>query len=870
MWHIIRLSLLFLLALFACTNVEQDQLIDQPVCSVETINADVTQAYEQGCVRVLVSEDLSEKLESVVNSYTRPKMLASDEKISQINVRSMQRTFPNAGRFEARTRKEGLHLWYDVEFDINTPLDKARSNLSAIQGIRKVEYRPVMALSSFNDPRLAEQWHYQNNVGSAHINLFGAWTYTTGSPDVIVAVVDGGIDYGHEDLASNMWVNTVEKNGLSGVDDDKNGYKDDLHGFNFVANVGKLVPNNHGTHVAGTIAAVNNNRMGVCGIAGGDGSSNSGVRLMSCQIFVDESDPYAGNSGGKGATAIKYAADNGAVICQNSWGYETLAVIPASDKAAIDYFVKYAGIDENGQQTGAMRGGLVIFAAGNEDRDAAAPATYEKVVAVASIGKDFRKASYSNYGEWVDIAAPGNSILSTVVGGYAYMQGTSMACPHVSGVAALVLSKYKRSGYNPDMLRSRIESSATDIDGYNAGYKGKLGKLLNAQAALAGASTTPPANVGTITGSVRSNAVTIRITVPSDPDDGKASGFNVYCSKQPLTTLNPNQPPSNLIIRSFSTGHLNVGEELEAIVTDLDFESTYYFRVNAFDFSGNFSGLSSQLVQTTMTNNSPLIVVSDSVDVVMKAFESVVLRFDGNDPDSHALSWELQPEMTGVTLVDMGDNNAQVTIKGTESGAGVHTVQLILEDEYGAADTKSIRFEVLENHVPMIVANLDNLYFGSISQERSFSVADYFSDLDGEPLKYRITNAAPNVVNVNENKGVIYVVSLAYGLANITVTAIDAMDQSARQTFSVLVRDDNQPIDVYPNPVKDVMWLRTGTQCRCHVKIVSNSGAVVLERDIDVSPFDPGSIDVSAFSGGVYSVIVRYENKEIKTHIIKL
>jgi subtilisin family serine protease len=864
------LLLLLLLIGVACTNDEQDPLLEQSVSATQSNATGLAPAYEPGHVRILVTQDLSEQLESVVSSYSRPRMLASDEKVSQINVRSMQRTFPYAGRFEERTRKEGLHLWYDVEFDVDTPLEKAKHNLSGIRGIKVVELRPVMTLTSYDDPRLAEQWHYQNAVGNAHINLFGAWSYTSGTPDVIVAIVDGGIDYTHEDLASNMWVNTAEKNGTPGVDDDKNGYKDDVHGFNFVASVGKLVPHNHGTHVAGTVAAVNNNGIGVCGVAGGNGSSNSGVRLMSCQIFVDEGDPYASNSGGKGSIAIKYAADNGAVICQNSWGYETLTQIPASDKAAIDYFIKYAGVDENGVQTGPMRGGLVVFAAGNEDRSAAAPAIYEPVIAVSSIGKDFRKATYSNYGEWVDLAAPGNSILSTLVGGYGYLQGTSMACPHVSGVAALVLSKFKRAGYNPDMLRARLESSATNIDGYNAGYKGKLGKLLQAQAAMAGGSTQPPASVGAISARVQSNTVTLQIPVPSDPDDGKASGFNVYASKSSLNTLNPNQPASDVIIRSFSTGHLNVGEELEATMNGLDFESTYYFRVNAFDFSGNFSGLSAQLVQTTMTNHAPVLVVSDSVDVIMKAFESVVLRFEGNDPDGHALFWSLQAETPGVTLVDMGDNNAQVTIKGPESSAGIHTVQLQLEDEYGAKDTKSISFEVRENNAPMIVEAFENLYLGSIGQQQSVSISRYFSDLDGEPLKYRFANTAPNVINVNENQGVVYFVSLAYGLARITVSATDALGQSVQQSFSVLVRDDNQPIDVYPNPVKDVMWLRTGTQRSCSVSIVSNAGAVVLEKDVDVSPFNPASFDVSALSGGVYSVVVKYDNKVIKKPIIKL
>lgn len=866
--------------------------------------------YEKGYVRVLLSEELSDKLEAAVSSGERQtKALAAEDVVSKIKIRSIQRTFPYAGRFEARTRKAGLHLWYDVEFDSQIPLDEAGNNMLSIKGVRKVEYRPVVArywddrvvkyvnettrsiaqpaaTMPFNDPRLPDQWNYHNDgsIGDnfragADINLFDAWNYTTGTPDVVVAVIDGGIDYTHEDIAANMWVNQAELNGTAGVDDDKNGYKDDIYGYNFVADIGKLVPVDHGTHVAGTIAAVNNNGKGVCGIAGGNGQSNSGVRLMSCQIFVNDDDPYAGNGGRKGATAIKYAADNGAVICQNSWGYPDLTETPASDKAAIDYFIEYAGIDENGKQTGPMRGGIVIFAAGNENREAAAPANYEKVVAVSSIGPDFRKAYYSNFGDWVDLAAPGGdsqsfgsrgTVLSTVVGGYGYMQGTSMACPHVSGVAALVLSQFKRSGYNSEMLRARLKSDATNIDSYNSNYNGKLGGLVNALASLSGGSTVPPNSVGIVSGSVRSNIVTLQWTVPTDPDDGKASGFNVYYRKTSLNGINVNNPPSDVMISSFSTGNLNAGDPFEAEIDGLDFNSTYYFVVNAFDFSGNFSPLSSQISLTTLSNNPPVITVLDSVNVTMKASQTVVLRFSGSDPDGHSLFWSLQPITDGITLVELSESNVQLTITGPLCEQGAHSLTLILEDEYGASVQQIINYDILENQPPELVNPIPNLYIGSLNKETTLSIADHFRDPDDELLRYTVNNTAPNIVNVNENKGTLYVVSLAYGLAQITVTATDAMGKSVSQQFSVLVRDENQPIDIYPNPVKDYMWLRTGENKHCLVTIFNAAGAKVFENEMDISPFDPAKIDMSKFSGGTYNVNVKDGNNEVKKQVVKL
>ena len=188
--------------------------------------------------------------------------------------------------------------------------------------------------------------------------------------------------------------------------------------------------------------------------------------LMSCQIFKEDED-----GGGRGASAIKWGADHGAVISQNSWGYPELDETPESIKAAVDYFVKYAGLDADGIQTGPMAGGLVVFAAGNERRMASS-STYESILNVTSMGADFVKAPYSNWGSFADLAAPGgykpNRVLSTLPGNrYGWMSGTSMACPHVSGAAALVVSACGGPGFTPAELRRRLEESARDISAFN-------------------------------------------------------------------------------------------------------------------------------------------------------------------------------------------------------------------------------------------------------------------------------------------------------------------------------------------------------------------------------------------------------------------
>ena len=176
-----------------------------------------------------------------------------------------------------------------------------------------------------------------------------------------------------------------DSNGEEGVDDDGNGYIDDVYGYNFADNKGGApVPDAdfHGTHVAGTVAARNNNGIGVCGVAGGDGTPNSGVRIMSTGVF-------SGKRGQGGfAKAFVYAADNGAVISQNSWGNQAPGRTPGSYRDAIDYFIKYAGCDNDGNQLAdsPMKGGVVIIASGNSNSEERyAPGEYGPAIAVLSL-----------------------------------------------------------------------------------------------------------------------------------------------------------------------------------------------------------------------------------------------------------------------------------------------------------------------------------------------------------------------------------------------------------------------------------------------------------------------------------------------------
>ena len=625
-----KLLLMLLLAgiVFSCVREPEAPLSDGQIPQ-ETYAPD-DEGVLKGWVRIKLRDD-AQALR--VGTFTRGAMESGDPELDRIaaslGATEVRRVFHEGGRFAERRRKFGLHLWYDVKFDDTLPVSRAQAELGSLSAVAHVQpvytirmfdagntlpeeavYVPAQRRAEragagpFDDPGLPKQWHYNNDgsgtkwVEGSDINLFEAWEVTAGDPSVIVAVTDHGVEYDHPDLAGNMWVNEAELNGTPGVDDDNNGYVDDIYGWNVILDSGTINPGTHGTHVAGTVAAVNNNGIGVCGVAGGTGNGD-GARIMSLAIF----DSTSANAGSY-PDAYAYAADNGAVISQNSWGYTSGVAMPQDVSDALDYFVANAGVDENGNQTGPMKGGLLVFAAGNEGTPSARmPAADPRTLCVTAMCSDYTRPNYANYSDDVDIFAPGGAdgndrnysdadrVYSTDLdGGYSYKWGTSMACPHVSGIAALVVAHYGvgHPGFTVEECREILLRSYRSVSEYvEPKYDGKLGVgLADAGMIFLEDAGTAPGTVSAPAARAMGRELELAWTVPADGNGLPVAEFRLTYTGRGIGKTEGKVPDTSgeVVLRNYTA--------VEATATYIwtgQYNTEYRFEVSGIDRFGHES-----------------------------------------------------------------------------------------------------------------------------------------------------------------------------------------------------------------------------------------------------------------------------------------
>mgnify|MGYP005748767913 FL=1 len=643
--------------------------------------------FVEGVVRVKLQREIADRMvaaklplsvKGTNRKYVQTGVTPLDRVNQKVKAVSMTRVFPYAGKNEAKHKAFGLDLWYDVHYEASgLKLAQARNLFRSAEGVSYAQriplYKPIggerflevspaavakaakaASTMPFNDPLLNDQWHYNNDghiagtkVG-ADANVFKAWeTGVTGSKDVLVAIIDGGFQVDHPDLKDNVWINTAELNGKPGVDDDGDGYVDDIYGYNFVINSSNINAHSHGTHVAGTVGATNNNGIGVCGVAGGS-DGKGGVKMMVCQVFDSRASSSAVADFG---AALVYAADRGASIAQCSWGASVAGDEDKSVTEAVDYFTKNGGGDK-------MNGGLCIFAAGNNGEEGDYyPGCLDKVVAVGSMAPDGSVAYYSNRGKWVDVTAPGGledngqqyGVLSTLPNStYGYNEGTSMACPHVSGIAALILSKYGNKQFSNETLRTLLTTSVNDLYTQNPEYEGLMGSgYIDAYKALQGKEGSVPEAVADFTVTASHDNALIEWVIPETEEKSIDHHVIYYSTEVFSATDDLNKLSSATVDTKFKYS----GDKMSYEVEGLKASTKYYFAIVAYNRWGKASAVSP--IKEATTNAGPKVQVDQknlSMTVDATKASTAEASFNVKNAGEGVLKYQLTTATTRATM----------------------------------------------------------------------------------------------------------------------------------------------------------------------------------------------------------------------------
>jgi len=441
-----------------------------------------------------------ESLNRDLFSSGKTGLSAVDQVNTKYNARKIAAHFRLTPEQAANPQLQSLSGWFKVYFNSAVDAAAVAREYSQLNEIVRADAVPInAAYATSNDTRVADQWHI-NQANDADIDAPEGWDLNTGNGQIIVAVMDTGVEWWHQDLAGtnavnsdrttikgNIWINTDEMNNTQAtVDEDGNGYNDDWVGWDFVSSVNPILnlgddydtedndprdKNSHGTHCAGNVGAINNNNRGIASAGGGwgeaaDGSSN-GVKIMALRIGWDDF-PSGRVSMDYAANAFVYAANNGAKIASCSWGSSEYG--PLVD--AINTFLY--GTTSPSASDPKIR--LIFKAAGNDDNENTDYMTgRDDIISVAATEENDNGADFTSYGTWVDICAPGNNILSTIPGNsYTSYSGTSMATPITAGIAANLWS------YDVNLTAEEVETylynGAENIDSHlSSKYLGKMG-----------------------------------------------------------------------------------------------------------------------------------------------------------------------------------------------------------------------------------------------------------------------------------------------------------------------------------------------------------------------------------------------------------
>jgi subtilisin family serine protease len=695
-----------------------------------------------------------------------PRAAASDlnalpERVRRLHARwgvQQATRFRSGGASRAGAASAGGHVVDSLNrgFRRTVVLDLANENdLSrAVEDYRQspdVEWaQPALVLSVQavpNDPMYSSLW------GMAKVEAPAAWEWAMGA-GVVVAVVDTGIDIAHADLAANLWTNPGEIAG-NGVDDDANGFVDDVRGWNFVTNTASPQDgHSHGTHVSGTVAAVGGNGVGVVGLA-------RSAKIMALKGLDDDGSGYDSDL----ADCIIYAADNGARVINMSWG-------GLGDSTLIEEALEYAH----------ARGVALVAAAGNSSVDASQfiPAKYADVITVSAFNSADAIAPFSNYGSKIDVAAPGVSILSTVPGGYySSYNGTSMACPHVAGLAALLLSQ--KPALTNEQVRQSIRASADDVGAAGVDTQSGYGRI-NARRALQMAS---PPNL-LITAPIQFGVVGNTVSILGSVDGGSFVSRQLqYGAGSAPTTYtsfggSSSAPVTNGLLGTWNTASFAEGlYGLRLLVSGSDgvswthtvspvrVDHTGPVYVSAEPASGLTVPASSLTVRGRVTDPYGINRVDFLVDGIAE---------DSKSPSQAANEYEAVFQWNAGAVAP-----------------GAHVLTLTAWDNAGNSTVRTIPLSVVNDTTPPSVAITSPLPLTSVSGTVPIT-ASAADNVAVTEVRFSLDGAAPFFTDpAAPYQTTLTTLGLSLGTHTLSAVAVDTSGLRSTHTVSVIVVAHNHP-----------------------------------------------------------------------------
>lgn len=912
----------------ACQREMPAEVVSDANTTSTTAEEDI---WEPGVVYLKLAKSGGELPESKIMNHLRASSLRS----ATGGVKLVQ-VFDISGEYAPAMIREGLDRWYKIEFDENIDVQEVIDDLRVEKSVETVhgEIKLTRAETHFTplrsgyfpetnhgyadfgmtqDPLLTKQWHYSNEgmadgfTRDADINLFEAWKTTTGDPKVLVAIIDSGVDTEHPDLREAMWTG-----------------KGGIHGKNFFNNTFDLDPSYHGTHVAGTVAARSNNSIGVAGIAGGDGKSTTGVRLISCQVY--------GPDDGKGdakaakndqfAQAFIWAVEQGAVIANCSWGFPFIKDMHINAEyykqvysnagtilqEGIDYFIKYAGNDSEGRPKAGsmMSGGVVIFGAGNDsavDVDII-PASSGSVIAVGAFDPDFQFSHYSNCGSWIDILAPGGNvgeyinrgILSTVPenfrgmmlgkepaskyiypdfpmeqGCYAYANGTSMATPHVTGIAALMVSHFGKSGKLTNTeLQKRLLAAIKpyDHETRNISFKGRMGAgYIDAALALSEPEKLAPSPVQKIeVKELGYYDATIAWQAPADKDAHThvAFSYQVFLSLDEIKDLTK---PTAVVYNH----ERKQGDELTFDFSGLETDKTYHVAIVACDRNGNKANAVHGTFKTKLNHSPEIVNLPTEPFVILDTRPYFVYSFDVKDKDGHQWNYKTTSLPDGVTVERIG-NALRMTVI-VQGMRGEHSFVLELEDELRGQQKYAIPFSIVDHTAPAPVQKMKNLFLVEGGQAQTIDLSSSFKLAVGlSEISFDVESNNKEVATVEVRGSQLVITPHKEGVATIIVGANDGLKRSTTSFIVRVTKPNASAIQaLYPIPAHSYLKILVKSDDETiRVTVTSSTGEKLIENQLQVNPLThEATLEVDRLVTGVYNLIVETSHSKDKRTFIK-